>query len=98
MKTYKVFKRLIVKGYSQEVNIDNTKTFSHVVKMNKVRALPSRTMKKERDLFQLDINNVFLHGELHEEVYMAVSQGLAVENPGLVCTLKKSLYVLKQTN
>ena len=41
-------------------------------------------------LYQLDIKNAFLHGDLVEEVYM--------EQPsGLVCRLRCSLYGLKQS-
>ncbi|KAL9252702.1 Retrovirus-related Pol polyprotein from transposon RE1-like protein, partial [Drosera capensis] len=46
----------------------------------------------------LDIKNVFLHGDLDEEVYMEQPHGFLAQGvTGLVCHLKKSLYGLKQS-
>ena len=42
----------------------------------------------------MDVKSAFLHGDIHEEIYMKQPKGY-ITNPYLVCKLKKSLYGLK---
>ena len=51
--------RLVAKGYNQTQGIDYFDTFAPVAKLSSVRILLS-----------IDINNSFLLGDLHENVYM----------------------------
>lgn len=85
--------RLVAKGYTQTHDIDYQETFA---KLNTTRVLLSLAANLDWPLMQLDVKNVFLNGELSEEVYMDFPSGF--ENPeGKVCKLKKSLYGLKQS-
>ena len=62
--------RLIVKWYTQVEGIDYHNTFAPVAKLITARFLPSIVVIKKWSLNQLDVNNTFLHSDLHEEVYM----------------------------
>ena len=43
--------------------------------------------------FQLDIKNVFFHGDLAEKVYMEQSSGFVAQGEsGFICKLRHSLY------
>ena len=44
----------------------------------------------------MDVKSTFLHGDLHEEIYMEQPPGYVQDNSSLVCLLKKSLYGLKK--
>jgi Reverse transcriptase (RNA-dependent DNA polymerase) len=90
--------RLVVKGYIQTYGVDYEETFVPVAKMNTVKTFISCVVNFGWDLFQLDVKNTFLHGDLKEEVYMEILPGFGNEQlKGKVCRLKRSLYVLKQS-
>jgi len=90
--------RLVAKGYAQTYGINYEETYSPVAKMITIKTIIIMAATKGWSLHQMDVNNVFLHGDLQEEVYMEQPPDYVDQKHlNLVCRLKKALYNLKQT-
>ena len=48
-------------------------------------------------MYQLDVKNTFLYGDLLEEVFMKQPPGYVAQGETRVCKLKKTIYGLKQS-
>ncbi|KAK4404691.1 Vacuolar protein sorting-associated protein 52 A [Sesamum angolense] len=91
--------RLVAKGFTQTYGVDYFETFSPVARLNSIRVLFSLAVNLSWPMYQMDIKNAFLYGDLNETVYMEQPPGYVAqgEKQRMVCKLKKAIYGLKQS-
>ena len=87
--------RLVAKGCAQEKGYDYDETYAPVARVMTLRILLSLIPNEGLLTCQLDVENAFLHGDLHETAYMRVPKGVEA-NADQVCKLNKTLYGLRQ--
>ena len=77
--------RLVAKGQTQVYGIDYCDAFSPVAELTTVRVFLAMAASRHWPLHQLDIKNVFLHGDLEEDIYMEQPPGFVAQGEyGLV--------------
>lgn len=84
--------RLFAKGYNQFEGLDFSNTFLLVTKLTTVRLVLALGSIHNWHIHQLDVNNTFLHGELHEDVYMIIPLGIQISKQNQVCKLIKAIF------
>ena len=78
--------RLVAQGFSQQYGLYYEETFSPVAKITNVRVLLALAACKSWKLWQMDVNNAFLHGELDKNIYMEQPRGFESKiHPEYVC-------------
>ena len=88
--------KLVACGYSQQPGVDFTDSFSPVVNDSTFRTIIILEMVLKLKSRIIDIETAFLNGELEEEIYMDVPEGMEAE-PDECLLLLKSLYGLVQS-
>ena len=88
--------RIVAKGFSQVPGEDFTETFSSVAKFNTLQIFLTLAAFMDYEIHQVDVVTAYLRGNLDEEIYMRVPDGVEKLGSGRFWLLKKALYGLKQ--
>ena len=62
--------RLVAKGFRQQQGVDFEEIFSPIVKMTTLHCVLALAAREDMELVQMDVKTAFLHGDLHEDIYM----------------------------
>jgi len=92
MQRYKA--RLVIRSDLQIEGFDYNEIFAPVANMTSVRCFLAVVVAKGCNLYQLDVNNAFLHGDLEEDAYVKLPLGFNCPGENKVCKLNTSLYGL----
>lgn len=86
--------RLCARAFCQKQGIDYNETFAPVIRYDSLRTFLARVTQDDLEMLQFDVCTAFLYGELDEEIFLKVPEGLTVESDvaSVVCRLNKSLY------
>ena len=63
-----------------------------------VRSIISLAASEHWIIYQMDVYNAFLQGDMFEEVCMELRKGFQPQRKNVVCKLIKSIYELKQAS
>ncbi|RVW72225.1 Retrovirus-related Pol polyprotein from transposon RE2 [Vitis vinifera] len=77
--------RLVALGNNQEYGVNYEETFAPVAKMTTVCTILALAASSDWPLHQMDVKNVFLHGDLKECIYMKPPPGLFPSPTSHVC-------------
>ncbi|KAJ8703697.1 hypothetical protein PYW08_016864 [Mythimna loreyi] len=89
--------RLCARGFTQIKGLDYNEIFSPTTRYESIRILLSISAEYNWNLRQLDVKTAFLYGELEEDIYMIIPDGVKAP-ANKICKLNKSLYGLKQAS
>jgi hypothetical protein len=95
-KVEKLKARIIDKGFEQLNGLDYMETFAPVIKWSTIRLVCMLASQCNWNINHWDIKTMFLHGELHEQIFRHQLKGFIKPwKEDLFCKLKKALYGLK---
>ena len=93
--------RLVALGYSQVPGVDFTDNYAPVVNDVTMRIIIVLYVILDWYAEGIDIETAFLHGDLEEEIFMKILEGLEIhlnmDLEGKCCELKRSMYGLVQS-
>ena len=89
VSTYKYKASMVAKVFSQVQGVDYHETFALVAKMDSIRLVLAISASKHQEVHHMDVKSAFIHGDIHEEIYMKHPEGY-ISDSSLVFKLKKS--------
>ncbi|CAI7889183.1 unnamed protein product [Closterium sp. NIES-53] len=89
--------RYVARGFSRRHGVDFFQTFSPTPKMTTLRVLLHVAAQHDYELHSLDFSTAFLHGSLHEEIWLRRPPGFTGSFPvGTQWILRRPVYGLRQ--
>ncbi|CAI7729711.1 unnamed protein product [Closterium sp. NIES-54] len=89
--------RYVARGFSQRQGVDYFQTFSPTPKMTTLQVLLHVAAQRDYELLSLDFSTAFLHGSLHEEIWLRPPPGFTESFPvGTQWSLRPPVYGLRQ--
>jgi hypothetical protein len=86
--------RLVARGFQQK-GLQYHDIYAPVAKLQTFRILLAVSVNLDWTIYQMDVCNAFLHGDIDEEVYMSLPKNCNLP-ADKTCRLNKSIYGLKK--